>query len=679
MIFIKEIKNNLKAHWQIIFYVLVLTAILSFVFIFVNPRGQVNLEKGDISNVVVRAPQTVYFESLSKTNEARNEAVSLVGNVYTLDNSAILRQEEIAEGILDRIGLIIGDSSLSLEDKKSNIQIILQGKIGGEELTSVAKENSSSWTKIKSEVLKVLNNVHLKSKINPDNIEEVKKQFASEISGRFSSADTNKIVKLSEALLIPNTVLDLAETERFKEVEREKVTPIYYQVRAGEIVVHKGEKVDDLIIEKLDALKLKGSLLSDIQRSIGIVIFVGLLSVLMTLYFLFYTKSRLPKYELLFLVLILTVLVVLGGKLLIPFKAIVAYAFPLVSFPAILAFFVNRRSAILYSVIASLLFGFAVANSYEIMVVQLVGAICGVILMYRLQRVVDLFRIGVILFLINLILSASFHLIFSAFNIEKFGQLIISSIVYAVSAVFIVLGGSYIAGLVFKSATFIQLVDLGSPSQSLIKRLSLEVPGTYQHCIAVANFSEAAARAIGEDPLLSRVASFYHDIGKLENPGMFIENQNDGESIHQSIADNEKSSKYIKRHVEDGIKIAKKVRLPREITNIIMEHHGTTVVRSFYEKARKASDKVQKEHFSYHGPIPTSKISGIIMLADSLEAAIRQKRMNLTEKDFIKLVDSVFSSKISQGQLDDSELTFKDSMKIKKAFYDSFKAVFHKR
>lgn len=216
-------------------------------------------------------------------------------------------------------------------------------------------------------------------------------------------------------------------------------------------------------------------------------------------------------------------------------------------------------------------------------------------------------------------------------------------------------------------------------SHPLILRLSSEAPGTYHHSINVSNLAHKAAKAINADTLLARVSSYYHDIGKLSNPKVFIENQSGDE-----IPDEENSSwirnnaKLIISHVEQGVKIAKDNNLPDDIVQVIGEHHGTTRALYFYEKAREHKLKIKKIDFSYHGPIPQSRESAIVMLCDCVEAAARA--IQPINKDLInQLVNNTIEEKVKEGQLKRSNLNEEDLLKIKSSLVDTLINIYHQR
>ena len=224
-----------------------------------------------------------------------------------------------------------------------------------------------------------------------------------------------------------------------------------------------------------------------------------------------------------------------------------------------------------------------------------------------------------------------------------------------------------------------QLVELTQPSHPLLKRMQVEAPGTYHHSQMVGNLAEAAAEKIGLNPMLLRAGACFHDIGKLKRPQSFIENQISGINAHDKMSP-ALSALVILSHVKDGLELADEYRLPSQIKAFIAEHHGTTCLTYFYRKALQAGLKADESQFCYPGPRPRSKETGVLMIADSTEAAARAESANIKGiLDLTRLVDNVVQSKISTGQLDEVPFTLKDLSDIKAALVSTLRSMYHTR
>ncbi len=247
------------------------------------------------------------------------------------------------------------------------------------------------------------------------------------------------------------------------------------------------------------------------------------------------------------------------------------------------------------------------------------------------------------------------------------------------SAISVTILGGFFTSLVSYLIHLKRLYRYDNLSNSLLLKLSQDAPGTYHHSILVANMAAGAAKEIGADSLLCRVASYFHDVGKLKNPGFFIENQNPylQNTLEAKLNSPQKNAQILIDHVKEGVKIAKGAHLPKEVINIIAQHHGDSTCVYFYDVAKKRDYKnTKKSEFKYEGPKPQSKEAAILMLADCLEASARVKE---GYKDIKSLVENTFLDKMKEKQLDFSSLSNKDIFRLKKAFVDTLESMLHPR
>ena len=251
----------------------------------------------------------------------------------------------------------------------------------------------------------------------------------------------------------------------------------------------------------------------------------------------------------------------------------------------------------------------------------------------------------------------------------------------AALSVILAIGSFAVLGNLFGIMTVFQLLELANPSNRLLRRLLLETPGTYHHSVMVGNLAERAAETIGADPLLARVAAYYHDIGKMKNPLAFVENQAGAHNIHDDL-NAETSARIIAGHIRDGIDLAYEHGLPVQVVGYIPQHHGTSVMAYFHQKALREvggrEDLVDERTYRYPGPKPQTREAAILMLADGVEASVR----SLDEKDeesIRAMVDRIVDARVEDGQLDDAELTLKNISQIKDAFVGQLLGMYHSR
>ena len=311
----------------------------------------------------------------------------------------------------------------------------------------------------------------------------------------------------------------------------------------------------------------------------------------------------------------------------------------------------------------------------------LVGGLAGIISIRRGDRLQVFVQAGFVVAIANVLVVSTFALL-GFHDVYGLLQLVGASIASAAGSAVAAVGTFAVLGNLFGIMTVFQLLELANPSQPLLRRLLVETPGTYHHSLMVGNLAERAAEAIGADPLLTRVAAYYHDIGKLANPLAFIENQAGGENIHDQL-DPEVSAQILKQHVVDGIDIAYQSKLPKALIAFIPQHHGTAIMSYFYARARelaaapfggltteegaKAAAMVDERKFRHIGPKPQSREAALIMLADGVEASVR----SLSSRDeaaIRAMVARIIEERLNDGQFDECDLTLRDIERIREAF-----------
>jgi len=478
-----------------------------------------------------------------------------------------------------------------------------------------------------------------------------------------------------------------------RKIAQEKIPEKYTRVRAGERLIDQGEKVQPRHIAMLQAMKEK---LNQKRNLLDPITVTG--SLLMTLLFIgvagiflkenhrdiFYSNRRLALLAtILSLGFLLSKVVELFLLKSTP-KLIDAVEFPLfVPFSAILlACLMNIRIAAFASIFLAIVYAMALAvDTIPFLIINIVTAMVAIMTGQTLRRRKDVFIVCGKAWLVSILVILAFDLYANtAFTLTFFSDLTSTFLFMAITAVLVV-GLLPILESIFQIMTDITLMEFMDPSNELLRRLTIEAPGTYQHSMVVGHLSESAAGAIGANGLFCRVATQYHDIGKLINPQYFTENQLGGVDMHQLLTPLE-SAQVIIAHVSEGVALARKVGLPEQFIDIIKEHHGTTLVYYFYHKQIELvggdKAKVEQKDFRYSGPKPRSKESTIIMIADTLEAASRCLDL-FNEETVTDLVDKLIAHKMEDGQFDESLLTFEELGIIKQTLIKTLLAASHPR
>ncbi len=327
----------------------------------------------------------------------------------------------------------------------------------------------------------------------------------------------------------------------------------------------------------------------------------------------------------------------------------------------------------------SLCIGIMYHGDFVIFIMSILSLSIGILISFRARRRSHLMRAG----LVTGIIQGLFIFAGGIISEQEAPLLIIHSLNGITNGF---LGGFFCAGLLpimealFHVTTDIRLVELSDLNHPLLKKLVLEAPGTYHHSLIVANLAESAAEVVGANPLLTRVGSYFHDIGKLKKPEYFSENEWRGKSRHDKLIPS-MSSLIIISHVKDGIDLSRKYGLPKEIVEIIQQHHGRSLVFFFFKRAEQnlqMNETINEEEYRYPGPIPQTKEAAIILLADATEAASRSLDKP-TPSRISNLIENIFNSRIADGQLNNSQLTMNDLTRIKECFAYILNSIFHTR
>jgi putative nucleotidyltransferase with HDIG domain len=360
-------------------------------------------------------------------------------------------------------------------------------------------------------------------------------------------------------------------------------------------------------------------------------------------------------------------------------RSIWSYAVPTSATVLLIGILLEGYAGAAMAAVLAVISGIVNPNGLEPAVFVLTGGVTSLIAIVRAEQLNAFLRAGFLLALSNVAVVVGFGLL-EQNDPTGIVQLAGAGTVNAFLSVVLAVGSFAMLGNLFGIMTVFQLLELANPSNRLLRRLLLETPGTYHHAVMVGNLGERAAETIGADPLLVRVAAYYHDIGKMKNPLAFIENQAGARNIHDDL-DAETSARIIAAHVKDGIDLGYENGLPVQIIGFIPQHHGTSVMSYFYGKAlREAGGQpnVDRDKFRYPGPKPQSREAAILMLSDGVEASVRSLESK-DEESIRAMVDRIVESRLEDGQLDDAELTLKNMSLIKDAFVQQLLGMYHSR
>lgn len=504
---------------------------------------------------------------------------------------------------------------------------------------------------------------------------------------------SNLIVDLCQRLLLPNITLNKNETARRMKLEADKIKPILYQIKAGEMILREGERVDDLQLIKLTALQEQIEQKDIFISSTGIAL-ITFISILV-LYVLFLKdhkrlKSAHNKHILflaLGLVLYLTfakfsVIIAQSANPQVAWDLSSISIFMIIPIPAaamVACLFLGFDIAIVFTTILALLTSLAFSGSLEVFIFFFLSSSAAAFLIKEQQERKSLIIAGFKLAAFNSVLAVSIGFYSLAQpDVMIMAKEIILAFSGGLFAVTLTIGFTPLVEVLFDYSTDSKLLEFANLDRPLIKKLMIEAPGTYNHSIIVATLAEAAASAIDANSLKAKVMGYYHDIGKLDKTLYFIENQADGKNRHDKLSPS-MSALILIGHVKKGVEMAKKYKLGKEIVEGIIQHHGTSLIKYFYQKSlNSGNDTVKEEDFRYPGPKPQSREAAIVMLADVVEAAVRALERP-TPARIQGRVKELINDIFADGQLEECTLTLKDLHQIAKSFNKILTSIYHSR
>ena len=472
--------------------------------------------------------------------------------------------------------------------------------------------------------------------------------------------------------LIPNYIYDEAKT---KNTINEKVSQIhdqYIEIKAGTLIAKTGEILTDRKIDILDKLGIYNYKMSIFIIALNLIFLLVISSVFNVVTIKFYSKEILEKNKYRAMML-LTIGTLLAFRI-VPNSMI--YLLPLDTMLLLLVFIVKPRFSIFLTMMVISYMLPITDYDLKYFTIQSIAILATGFLSKNISTRSSVIAIGIQLAILKILL----YLILSFFSVEESYGVALNTIKIFISGLFS--GMLAIALLPYFERTFniltvFKLIELADLSHPLLRKLSIEAPGTFQHSMMVATLSENAVVEIGGDPIFTRVACYYHDIGKTKRPQYYVENQTGGKNLHNDISPF-MSKMIILAHTREGAEMGKKYKIPKEIRDIMFEHQGTTLLAYFYNKAKEIDPNIPEEEFRYSGPKPQTKESAVILLADSIEAAVR----SLDVKDPVKIeqmVRKIVDSKIRDNQLSDANITFKEIEIIVNSFLKTFGAIYHER
>lgn len=693
---------------------------------------------GDVTNKDIKASHDFLVEDKELTKQRRDEAEKSSLYVYDVDTTGAYLTQRIQESLslgrkeLERLSSVELEPTLRSETlaqfRETFFEILgitdnpaLFEQLVEHGFSSTIEESVLAAT---SRILErgvvgnstvlmtqkgkgiILRDIDTQQELKVDELDrfydlEGARQHVGQIINRVLANEDDEGISLASVLLAtrvirPNITFNIRETELRKEEARKSVTPIYFKVKDGEMIVREGEKITSLHLLKLGTEATLQERYPQRGMALGMAVIIGILltlsySVLLGSSNTFRGDSRSLLFNsstllLMFFVVLLYKIVAEEVARGFHFFTIhtLLFALPVPLGAMLVSIFQGLEVAVAFSLIISILTSIALDGGVELFIYFLLGSLLAAYgVRYCRERMV-LIKTGIKVGILNMVMTVSIQILQGDQHVTTGAISLVAGFMGGALAGVIATGFLPLIEMLFGFTTDIKLLELSSLDQPILKDLMVKAPGTYHHSVVVSNMVEATAESIDANPLLAKVSAYYHDIGKIKKPLYFVENQRKGDNRHEKLAPS-MSSLILTAHVKDGVELAKRHRLGKEIIDIIRQHHGTSLISYFYSKAREQvkkrgsrSSHIKEEDFRYPGPKPQTKEAGLVLVADGVEAASRTLG-DPTPARIKGMVQKIINNIFSDGQLDECELTLKDLNHIAMSFTKTLSGIFHSR
>lgn len=624
------------------------------------------------SPYTIKSPRDIKYIDIRKTEALRREARQAVKPVYRYSALALNRTTQDIKNffyLLKKVHL----QSLSKEKKVDYLQAEFGDFLNRNILKDAVRLKEERIPYLEKKSLQIADSI-LAGRVLEGELYKKREDIRRlTLELNLSSLEKRVVEAVILTFLRPNYVYDAAETERLRSQAVSTVEPYEVQKLKGEVIVREGEIITEQKSELLKKLGVWGKKF-DYRTLVANVILVGSYLALLFM-FIYFFRPQYFELKYLTLVCLLVLSEVFLTALIVPKFS--PFLVPVVSLPMLIVILLDAEVAILSLAVTLLICSLIGGVEIRFILSSFVAGSLGVFLLREVRRQADLIRGGLLVALSSFLLSFFSSSIYFG-SIQDVLMEGLAGLGGGFLAAVLTIGALPILENLFHLTTNLRLVEISNPHHPLLEELIVKAPGTYNHSVMVSNLAERAARAVKANPILTRVGAQFHDIGKIKRPLFFVENQT-GKNPHDRTNPT-LSFLVITSHVKEGVELSNQCRLPQELKNIIEEHHGTSVLNYFYNRAveKGLSPRVTKDNFRYPGRKPQTKEAAIVMLADSVEAASRTLRKP-TSSRIEELINKIIKEKLEDGQLDESNLTLGDLNKIAQSFKEVLISVYHSR
>lgn len=711
----QRMRNNLIKLMNITFFKIILFILLGVILFFtlygnVKPE-KLNVQLFSVADQTIRSPITV--EDKESTEKKKEEAKNQVQDVYVVNKEIAQNRVDLISSIFDSVTEVNNEVEKQMEEKRKKAEEedkskqsikepsvdekleLLKGKLTNEVTNEIMDRSLKSLIPYSEDQLEIAKDITvtaihtvMNGKIPSDEVENAKKRVEDilKVNDGLTSDLKSASIDLGRFAIIQNEFYDPSATEEMRQQAVDGVEPI--RVLQGQVLVEEGQLISREIHRQLE---LVGLLDSDnsIQPFIGLGLII--LTMLAALYF--YTLKRTSKekenniqfYLMFFLIISVTIVLMKTISAFQQFEYTeIGYIFPAAMAVMLIKILMEEKSALLVTIILAvcgmIMFNEGVAGTFNVgMGIYIIASgLASILFLYKRNQRTNILYAGFFISFINIVtILAILYLQNGHYGAKEYGVFLLLAVISGISSAVLTIGFLPFLETGFGVLSTIKLIELSNPNHPLLRKILTEAPGTYHHSVMVANLAESACEAIGANGLLARVGCYYHDIGKTKRPHFFIENQMNMGNPHDRIPP-QASKNIIIAHATDGAELLRKYKLPKEIVDIAEQHHGTSLLKYFYFKAKEKGGEVKESDYRYPGPKAQTREVAIIGIADSVEAAVRSLNAPTTEQ-IDSLIKNIISDRLQDGQLDECDLTLKELDIVRNTLSETLKGIFHSR
>ncbi|MFO1443418.1 HD family phosphohydrolase [Bacillus sp. Bva_UNVM-123] len=710
--YLTKIKGLLEVtFFKVLLFVLLGVVMYSAMFSNVKPE-KLDLKLFSIAEQTIRSPITV--EDKASTEKKKKEAEDQVQDVYVVKREIAQNRVDLITSIFDSATEVNAEIKAEMEEKKkaaikadevgnemvisteptpAEKLLLMKSKltesviqeISDQTLTALVQAPKNERSIAKDLTVTAINNV-MSRRIPADQVENAKKRVEEEL--KFASLNAGlrqSAIELGRYAIYQNEFYDPVATDERRQQAVESVEPV--RILQGQIIVEEQQLISRDIYRQLELIGLLDSK-NSMQPFAGLVLLI--LVVLAAMYYYFYELKAKPEvkhnYLLIFSIIFsLSILIMKGTSFLHQFKySEISFIFPAAMGAMLIKILIDERMAVLFTIImaicGSIIFNEGIAGTFHVSagIYIICSGLAGVLFLTKQNLRTKIFQAGTYVAGVNIIVIFSLLFIRNGqYDGLEYGFYFVSGFISGIVSAVLAIGMLPFFEAGFGILSTMRLIELSSPNHPLLRKILTEAPGTYHHSVMVANLSEYACEAIGADGLLARVGCYYHDIGKTKRPQFFIENQMNIENPHDKLPP-QTSKNIIIAHATDGAEMLRKHKMPKEIVDIAEQHHGTTLLKFFYHKAKQNDMDVKEADYRYPGPKAQTKEAAVIGIADSVEAAVRSMN-HPTPEQIESLVRSIIADRLQDEQLNECDLTLKELEIVASSLCETLNGIFHSR